>query len=56
MTFISSKIEPGQPCVMSSGMAPGCRDLIWANWMSRPSIRVTNCGRAFSFASALRQS
>ena len=26
------------------------------NWMSRPSILVTNCGRALSFASALRQS
>ena len=45
--------EPGQPCVMISGSAFGWRDLTWMKWMSTPSIFVTNCGKAFSFASAL---
>ena len=48
--------EPGQPCVMISGSAFSCADLTWMKWMSTPSISVVNCGSAFSFASALRQS
>ena len=55
-TFSNSKIEPGQPWVMINGMASGCCERMWANWMSRPSIVVMNCGRAFSLVSALRQS
>jgi hypothetical protein len=48
--------EPGQPCVMISGNASSCGDLTWMKWMSTPSISVMNCGKAFSFASTLRQS
>ncbi len=48
--------EPGQPWVMISGSASSCRDFTWMKWMSTPSISVVNCGSAFSFASALRQS
>ena len=48
--------EPGQPCVMISGNASSCGDLTWMKWISTPSISVVNCGRALSFASALRQS
>jgi hypothetical protein len=39
-----------------SGMAFGCGERTCANWMSSPSISVTNCGSAFSLASAFRQS
>jgi hypothetical protein len=56
MTFRSSMIEPGQPCVMSSGRASSCGEQMCANWMSRPSISVMNCGSALSFASTVRQS
>ena len=48
------------------GTGPAMRDeqrhrtrvtgFIWANWISMPSIRVMNCGKAFSFLSAARQS
>jgi hypothetical protein len=55
-TSSSSITEPGQPWVMISGNASSCRDLTWRKWMSTPSISVLNCGRAFSFASTLRQS
>ena len=48
--------EPGQPWVMISGSAFSCADLTWMKWMSTPSISVVNCGKALSFASALRQS
>jgi hypothetical protein len=48
--------EPGQPWVMISGSASSCDDLTWMKWMSTPSIWVVNCGKALSFASALRQS
>jgi len=48
--------EPGQPCVMINGNAPACRDLTWMKWIPSPSISVTNCGSAFSFASHVRQS
>jgi hypothetical protein len=52
----SSMTEPGQPCVMISGSAFSCRDRTWMKWISTPSISVVNCGSAFSFASARRQS
>ncbi|MGW7265900.1 hypothetical protein [Streptomyces sp. NPDC054842] len=42
MTFSSSMIEPGQPCVMSSGMASAWDERMCANWMSSPSISVMN--------------
>ena len=48
--------EPGQPCVMISGIAFSCGDFTWTKWMSTPSISVVNCGSAFSLASHLRQS
>ena len=56
MTPSSSMIEPGQPCVMISGIAPACGDLAWMKWTSTPSISVVNCGSAFSLASKARQS
>ena len=48
--------EPGQPCVMISGMASSCLERTWMKWISTPSISVVNCGSALSFASHLRQS
>ena len=54
--FICSMIEPGQPCVTIIGSAFSWRERTWMKWMSTPSISVTNCGRAFSRASILRQS
>ena len=56
MIFRSSKTEPGQPWVMISGRASSWLERAWMKWMSSPSISVTNCGSALSFASALRQS
>jgi hypothetical protein len=41
---------------MISGSALGWRERTWMKWMSTPSIFVMNCGKAFSFASAFRQS
>ena len=43
--------EPGQPCVMISGIASSCCERTWMKWMSTPSISVVNCGKAFSRAS-----
>ena len=43
--------EPGQPCVMISGMASSCLERTWMKWISTPSISVVNCGSAFSLAS-----
>ena len=51
MTFSISMIEPGQPCVMMTGNAFSCGERTWMKWMSRPSISVMNCGKAFSLAS-----
>ena len=56
MTPSSSMIEPGQPCVMISGIGSACGDLTWMKWTSTPSISVLNCGSAFSLASKARQS
>jgi hypothetical protein len=44
MILSCSMIEPGQPCVTTSGSAFGWRDLTWMKWMSRPSMFVMNCG------------
>jgi hypothetical protein len=41
--------------VMMTGNAFACFERTWMKWMSRPSIVVTNCGRAFSLASTFRQ-
>jgi len=41
---------------MINGSASACGDRTWTKWMSTPSISVTNCGSAFSFASHRRQS
>jgi hypothetical protein len=54
--FSCSTTEPGQPCVTISGSASSCFERAWMKWMSSPSISVTACGKAFSFASHLRQS
>ena len=56
MIFSCSMIEPGHPCVTISGSASSCWERTWMKWMSSPSISVMKCGRAFSFASHLRQS
>ena len=56
MIFSCSMIEPGHPCLTMSGNASSCCERTWMKWMSSPSISVMNCGRAFSFASHLRQS
>ena len=56
MSLICSSTEPGQPWLMTSGSAFGCFERTWMKWMSSPSMFVTNCGKAFSFASAFRQS
>ena len=48
--------EPGQPCVMISGNAPSCSERTWMKWIWTASISVVNWGKAFSFASAFRQS
>ena len=47
--------EPGQPCVMISGIAAGCGDFTWMKWMATPSISVVNCG-SVSVCVHLRQS
>ena len=56
MSLICSNTEPGHPCVMISGSAFGWGERTWMKWMSTPSILVLNCGKAFSFVSAFRQS
>ena len=56
MGLICSKTDPGHPCVMISGSAFGWRERTWMKWISIPSIVVLNCGKAFNFASPLRQS
>ena len=49
-------MEPGQPWVMTSGIAPACGERAWTKWMSSPSIAVVNCGKRLSSASRFRQS
>ncbi|MNO07849.1 hypothetical protein D3C81_2302260 [compost metagenome] len=56
MTWMNSNTEPGQPWVMIIGSALGVGERTQMKWMSTPSMVVTNCGRALSCASALRQS
>jgi hypothetical protein len=56
MILSCSMTDPGHPWVMMIGSAFGCFERTWMKWMSRPSISVTNWGRAASFASHLRQS
>ncbi len=55
-TRVNSAIDPGQPCVMISGVASGSGERMCAKWMFAPSIVVVNCGHVFSRASAARQS
>lgn len=52
----NSTIEPGHPCVSSSGIAWGFLDLTWMKWMSSPSISVRNWGKRLSSDSKRRQS
>ncbi len=56
ITLWNSTIEPGQPCVISSGNASSSEDRWWMKWMSRPSISVVNWSNLFSAASRARQS
>lgn len=56
ITLVKSAGEPGQPCTSTSGSAPGSTARTCAKWKVWPSIRVVNCGIAFSSASCRRQS
>ncbi len=56
MTFWNSTIEPGQPCVITSGNAFACGERTWMKWMPTPSMVVRNCGKRFSSFSRARQS
>ena len=56
MIFSCSMIEPGQPCVTTSGSASSWRERTWMKWMSSPSISVRKFGSPFSLASHLPQS
>ena len=56
MTLWNSTTEPGHPCVMTRGRAPGCGERAWMKWMSTPSIRVRNWGKRLRRASDARQS
>ena len=49
-------IEPGQPCVMISGVASACPERTCRKWMFAPSICVVNWGISLSSASCARQS
>jgi hypothetical protein len=42
MIFSCSRTEPGHPCVMMTGNAPGCFERTWMKWTSTPSISVRN--------------
>lgn len=52
----NSTIEPGQPCVMTSGVASGSGERMWAKCTVVPSMTVVNCGHSLSRVSAARQS
>ena len=56
ITSMNSTIEPGQPCVTTSGSASGSGERTWRKWMFWPSIVVVNWGNRFSRASHARQS
>jgi hypothetical protein len=56
MVSSSSITEPGQPWLMLSGNACSWGERRWSKWSSTPSMVVLNWGRAFSLASARRQS
>ena len=42
ITFGNSTIEPGQPCVITSGSASACGERTCTKWMPSPSISVRN--------------
>src|SRR5580700_342631 len=44
MTFWNSTIEPGHPCVITSGIASACGERTWMKWIPTPSMVVLNCG------------
>ena len=52
MTLRNSTTEPGQPWVMTSGVAPGWGERTCTKWMSRSLTRVRNCGNRLSRACA----
>ena len=55
-SIISSERSRASRGSMITGSAFSFDDLTWMKWTSTPSISVMNCGKALSFASALRQS
>src|SRR5215207_5706975 len=56
MLCSNSKKDPGQPCVMISGVASGMGERRWKKWMGSPSIAVVNCGSRLSRRSVATQS
>ena len=52
----NSTTEPGQPCVMISGIASGSAERTCRKCTRAPSIVVTNWPNPFSRASCTRQS
>jgi hypothetical protein len=56
ITLWNSTIDPGQPWVISSGIASGCGERWWMKWMSSPSISVTYWSKRLSSVSRVRQS
>src|SRR5262245_15178662 len=56
MTSRNSTMEPGQPCMMSSGKASAWLERAWMKWIDWPSMRVRKCASSLSRASCARQS
>ena len=56
MMFMNSTTEPGQPCVMSSGMGAGPLPFSWMKCISTPCTGALKCAKRFIAASCWRQS
>src|SRR5215207_8848870 len=56
ITLKNSTIEPGQPWVMTSGIASGSSERTWTKWRPSPSISIRHWGSALRRASVARQS
>jgi hypothetical protein len=52
LLFIATR----QPCVSTSGKAPGWGERAWSTWMARPSTATISCGHALSRTSVTRES
>jgi hypothetical protein len=61
ITFMNSTVDPGQPCVITSGKAFGSGERAWMKWKPRvsslpPVSSVRNCGNWLRCFSRDRQS